>query len=56
MGLEQKNKCDDTANKWKMTFQASDLKGKYFLNLLDSDDNIIELSYIKGRQVLAKIL
>jgi len=52
MGLEQKNKCDDTANKWKMTFQASDLKGKYFLNLLNSDDNIIELSYIKGRSWL----
>jgi len=31
-----------------MIFQASDSKGKQFLNLLDSDNNIIELSYIKG--------
>jgi len=30
-----------------MIFQASDSKGKQFLNLLDSNDNIIELSYIK---------
>jgi len=29
-------------------FQASDLKGRQFLKLLDGDDNIIELSYIKG--------
>jgi len=31
-----------------MTFQALDMKGKNFLELVDSDDNIIELSYIKG--------
>ena len=31
-----------------MTFQASDLKGKQFLDLLDGDDNIIEPSYVKG--------
>jgi len=35
-----------------MTFQVSDLKGKYFLNLLNSDNNIIELSYIKDRSWL----
>lgn len=29
-----------------MTFQVSDLRGKHFLNLVDSDNNIIELSYI----------
>jgi len=28
-------------------FQASDLKESQFLDLLDSDDNIIKLSYIK---------
>ena len=32
-----------------MTFQASDFKGKQFLDLLDNDNNIIEPSYIKGR-------
>ena len=39
-------------NRWKMTFQVSDFKGKQFLDLLDSDDNIIEPSYIKGRSWL----
>ena len=31
-----------------MIFQASDIKGKHFLNLVDNDNNIIKLSYIKG--------
>jgi len=30
-----------------MIFQVSDAKGKQFLDLLNSDDNIIEPSYIK---------
>ena len=30
-----------------MTFQASDLKGKQFLDLLDDNNNIIEPSYVK---------
>ena len=34
-----------------MIFQALDLKGKHFLDLLD-DDNTIELSYIKDRSWL----
>jgi len=34
-------------NKWEMIFQASDLKGKQFLDLLDSDGNDLEPSYIK---------
>ena len=29
-------------------FQASDLKENQFLDLLDNDNNIIELSYVKG--------
>ena len=29
-------------------FQASDSKGKHFLDLVDSDDNPIESSYTKG--------
>ena len=32
-----------------MTFQTSDLKEKHFLDLLDNDNNIIELTYIKGK-------
>ena len=35
-------------NHWKMTFQASDGKGKSFLNLVDNNYKDIELSYIKG--------
>jgi len=31
-----------------MTFQASDSKGKHFLDLVDGDENTLELSYIKG--------
>ena len=31
-----------------MTFQASDLKGRQFLNLLDEDFNIIKPCYTKG--------
>ena len=44
----KKSEGDDILNTWKMTFQASDLKGKQFLDLLDGDDNIIEPSYVKG--------
>ena len=32
-----------------MTFQASDEKGKQFLDLLDDDFNAIEPMYTKGR-------
>ena len=31
-----------------MTFQASDIKGKHFLDLIDNNNNIIEPLYIKG--------
>jgi len=31
-----------------MTFQASDLKGRHFLELVDSDNDILEPSYSKG--------
>jgi len=30
-----------------MTFQASDFKGNNFLDLIDSDNNLLNLSYIK---------
>jgi len=45
--ISKKSECNDILNIWKMTFQALDLKGKRFLNLLDEDNNIIELSYTK---------
>ena len=44
----KKSECDDISNIWKMTFQASDGKGKQFLDLLDDNSNTIEPSYVKG--------
>ena len=43
----KKINSDDIINQWKMTFQASEGKGKYFLDLLDNDLNPIEPSYTK---------
>jgi len=33
---------------WRMTFQALDLKGRNFLELLDDESNSLKLSAIKG--------
>jgi len=46
--FSKKNKSDDILNTWKMMFQASNCKENYFLDLLDDDNNIIELTYVKG--------
>ena len=46
--FSRKNECDNLIKKWKMTFQASNMKSKQFLNLVDSDNNLLEPSYIKG--------
>ena len=45
--FDKKKECDDILNNWKMTFQASNNKEKYFLNLLDDDLNPIESLYSK---------
>ena len=45
--FSKKRESDDILNIWKMTFQASDLKGNQFLDLLDDHNNIIKLSYAK---------
>ena len=44
----KKADCDKSAKLWKMTFQASDGKGKHFLDLLDNNSNEIEPSSAKG--------
>ena len=44
----KKSDCNESIKLWKMTFQASDGKGKHFLDLLDDDLNIIKLSYARG--------
>jgi len=45
--FSRKSECNDIINKWKMTFQASDLKVNNFLDLVGSDDNILEPIYSK---------
>ena len=45
--FERKNKCNNIINNWKIMFQASDTKGKNFLNLLDNNLYFLESSYIK---------
>ena len=44
----KKMDSNNIINQWKMTVQASDGKGKQFLNLLDNDSNTIKPSYTKG--------
>ena len=44
----KKCECDFVNSQWKMSFQVSDLKGRNFLELLDSDQNPIKPSTIKG--------
>ena len=46
--FNRKNKCSEILNNWKITFQASDNKERYFLDLLDDNFNSIELTYTKG--------
>ena len=36
-------------------FQASNFKGNHFLDLLDNDDNIIKLTYVKRESWLKMI-
>ena len=40
--------CNEMIKLWKMTFQALDGRGKYFLDLLDDDLNAIEPHQVKG--------
>ena len=44
----KKSNCNKSIKLWKMTFQASDGKGKQFLDLLDDDLNDIKPSYTRG--------
>jgi len=46
--FSKKNKSNNIIKVWKMMFQASDLKGNHFLDLLDNDNKIIEPTYAKG--------
>ena len=46
--FSKKQVCDNIISQWKMTFQASDLKEKSFLELLDGDLNPLSPFYING--------
>jgi len=46
--FSRKLECNDLTNRWKMMFQASDLKGNQFPDLMDGDNKPLEPSYIKG--------
>jgi len=45
--FDRKNECDKILDNWRMIFQASDVKGQNFLNLLNDDLKPIELSNSK---------
>ena len=45
--FSRKTECNNIINNWKITFQASDLNGRQFLNLLDEDFNVIKPYYAK---------
>jgi len=46
--FSRKLEYNNLTNRWKMIFQASDLKGNHFLDLVDGGNKLLELSYIKG--------
>ena len=46
--FSKKSKCDNIINNWKMTFQASDQRGRNFSDLVDSENQILEPTYSKG--------
>ena len=46
--FSKKCESDNILNVWKMMFQASNLKGNQFLDLVDNNNNIIEPTYVKG--------
>jgi len=48
----KKHDCDSIILQWKMSFQASDLKGRNFLELLNDNSNPLKLSAIKGGPLL----
>ena len=45
---EFSKKSNNILFSWKMTFQASDLKGWQFLNLCNDENNVLQPTYSKG--------
>jgi len=46
--FDKKEEYNDIIRNWQMTFQASNLKGNYFLELQDDKYHMIGPSYTKG--------
>ena len=46
--FSKKSKCNEILLPWKMTFQASDLKGQQFFDLYNEDNNPLEPLYARG--------
>jgi len=46
--FSRKEECDSIVKRWQMNFQASDYKGRDFLDLNNDDGNLI-CFYLKGR-------
>jgi len=46
--FSRKREYEDIICNWKMIFQASDQKGRQFLELVDSNNNLIKMSYTNG--------
>ena len=44
----RKSECDLILSQWRILFQMADSKERFFLDLLDNNLNLIELSNIKG--------
>jgi len=44
----KKRECDSVLSQWKMSFQATEFRGRNFLELLNDNLNPIKLSNIKG--------
>lgn len=49
-GFNKKEKSDNIIKQWYMTFQASDLKGKQFLNLLNN--NLLDIKPLYTKEML----
>ena len=47
--FSKKSECDNIINNWKITFQVLDQKRRHFLELVDSNNKILEPIYSKGR-------
>ena len=46
--FSKKSECNDIINKQKIMFQALDLKGRNFMDLADSNNNVLEPIYSKS--------